>query len=318
MKVLVTGSSGFLGSWLCRILEEENEVIALVRDSSQLKRLSDLKGVQIVQLESNLWPNYIIASTPDVLILNHWSGVGNENRNDSQQFENVQSMYKMADAALTAGVKTIIGVGSQAELGPINSVISEIALDHPTTIYGQAKVDTRLVIETMTKAAGVRFVWMRIFSTYGPLDDGAWLIPKIVDSLSNNLEMALTKGEQQWSFLHAYDLASAFLRVIRETRINGIVNVGNPQTISIRDAASTIGKILEKEELLKFGALDYRPDQVMMLEPLCETLTEAGWYPQISFEEGVKQTIDWLQRKDLQPIIAESGRTLDFKLPARP
>jgi dTDP-glucose 4,6-dehydratase len=133
-----------------------------------------------------------------------------------------------------------------------------------------------------------------------------------------NKVIGLTKGEQEWSYLHAYDLASAFQTVIRETRISGIVNVGNPQTISIHDAASTIGKILEKKELLKFGALEYRPDQVMRLQPLCETLTKSGWRPQISFEQGIRQTIDWFQRKDLQPIITESGQSLDFKLPVRP
>jgi UDP-glucose 4-epimerase len=318
MKVIITGASGFLGSWLCRVLASEFEVIALVRETSNLVKLTDPKNIEIIQLKNSLWGEYLAASSPDILILNHWTGVGNENRNDPRQLENVQAMLLLADAAITAGVNTIIGVGSQAELGPVNSVISENALDQPTSIYGQAKVDTRLAIEALTKAAETRFIWMRIFSTYGPLDDGTWLIPKIVDSLANDRGIALTKGEQQWSYLHAYDLALAFQTVIRERPINGIVNVGNPQTISIRNAASTIGKILEKEELLEFGALEYRPDQVMRLQPLCETLTKSGWRPQISFEQGIRQTIDWLQRKDLQPIITESGQSLDFKLPVRP
>jgi nucleoside-diphosphate-sugar epimerase len=318
MKVLVTGSSGFLGSWICRVLAEKYEVQGLVRETSELVKISDLKNVKIIRSETSLWSNYIIESRPDVLILNHWSGVNNESRNDVQQIENVQAIHQMAKAAVISGVKTIIGVGSQAELGPVVSTISEIEADNPTTVYGQAKVSTRLIIEDLTKDTRTRFVWMRIFSTYGPLDDGTWLIPNIVDSLVKNKMIGLTKGEQKWSYLHAYDLASAFQTAIEVTHVDGIVNVGNPQTISIYDVASTIGKILEKEELLEFGALDYRPDQVMRLQPLCETLTKAGWRPQISFKQGIRQTIDWLQKKDLQPIITESGQSLDFKLPARP
>ena len=294
MKVLVTGSSGFLGSWICRVLTDEHKVVCLNRETSELTRILDLNDIEIVRMKSDLWAEFITESRPDV-----------------------KGIQLMAEAAVSAGVKTIIGVGSQAELGPLVSTISEVELDNPTTVYGQAKVDTRLAIEDLTKGTETRFIWMRIFSTYGPLDEGTWLIPNIVDSLVNNREIDLTKGEQLWSFLHAYDLACAFRTVIGKPGLEGIVNVGNTQTISVHQVASTVGEILNKKELLKFGALEYRSDQVMQLEPLCETLTCIGWYPQVSFDEGIRQTIDWLQRKPLGPLKTTSGKYLDFKLPTR-
>jgi nucleoside-diphosphate-sugar epimerase len=317
MKVLITGASGFLGSWISRVLTERHEVIGLVRETSQLNRISDLKNVTIVPLESSNWADYIAESCPDVLILNHWSGVSNLNRNDTAQIENAKAIQRIAEAAVVAGVKTIIGVGSQAELGQIESTISELEKDNPTTAYGCAKVETRLAIENLIRGKQVRFVWMRIFSTYGPLDEGTWLIPNIVDSLLNDREMSLTKAEQQWSYLHAYDLAVAFRTVIENPSLKGVINVGNPQTISVREVASIIGEILNKKELLLFGALDYRPDQVMRLEPLCETLTSAGWSPQISFDEGIRHTTDWLQKKPTKPLKTLAGKILDFKLPSR-
>ena len=317
MKVLITGASGFLGSWICRVLASELEVVGLVRETSKLNRISDLKSVEVIRMESSLWADCITELRPDVLILNHWSGVNNQNRNDPLQIKNVKAIQKMAEAAVIAGVKTIIGVGSQAELGPLASAISEFEIDNPTTVYGQAKVETRLAIENLVKATEVRFIWMRIFSTYGPLDEGTWLIPNIVDSLMNNREMRLTNGEQEWSYLHAYDLASAFRTVVGTPGLKGIVNVGNPKTISIYKVASIIGEFLNKKELLLFGALDYRSDQVMRLEPLCEALSSAGWHPQISFEEGIRQTIDWLQKKPLEPLKTLAGKTLDIKLPLR-
>jgi UDP-glucose 4-epimerase len=317
MKVLVTGASGFLGSWICRLLSEEYEVTGLVREASSLAKISDLKNLKIVRLETSHWSDIVSDLRPEVLILNHWSGVNNQRRNDPLQFENVNGIQLMAEAALSSGVKTIVGVGSQAELGPLVSTISDIELDNPTTVYGQAKVETRLAIEDLMKGTELRFIWMRIFSTYGPLDEGTWLIPNIVDSLVNNREIGLTKGEQQWSYLHAYDLACAFRTVIEKPGLKGIVNVGNPQTISVHKVASIIGEILGKKELLRFGALDYRSDQVMRLEPLCESLTSAGWLPQISFEEGIRQTIDWLQNKPTNSLKTLDGKTLDFKLPSR-
>ena len=89
------------------------------------------------------------------------------------------------------------------------------------------------------------------------------------------------------------------------------------KTITIFEVASIIGEILKKKNLLAFGALDYRPDQVMRLQPLCETLTGLGWRPQIGFVNGVKQTIDWLQGKNLEPLETELGKILKFKIPSR-
>jgi nucleoside-diphosphate-sugar epimerase len=282
-----------------------------------LYKLSQIEKLEIVQLELSAWSEFLKRSQCDVLILNDWSGVGNQYRNDEKQSENVLRISRLTRSARAGGVKTVIGVGSQAELGPIESTISEIEVDNPTTAYGRAKVDTRLAIEDLIKGSDARFIWMRIFSTYGPLDEGTWLIPNIVDSLVNNREISLTRGEQQWSYLHAYDLASAFRTVIEDPSLRGIVNVGNPHTISVHEVASIIGEILEKKELLGFGALDYLSDQVMRLEPLCETLTVAGWFPQISFDEGIRQTIDWLQKKPINSLKTLDGKTLDFKLPSR-
>jgi len=318
MKVMVTGATGFLGSWLCRVLSDSNEVQALVRESSNVSKISEISNLQILRSESFSWPNIIAKSKPDVLILNDWWGVDNNHRNDVRQFSNVNRLIKFVKIAEKSGVKCIVGVGSQAELGPVSTEISEATPDNPTTEYGQAKVQLRTLMSEQLADSKTRFVWMRIFSTYGPLDEGSWLIPNIVDSLLKNNKMQLTKGEQEWSYLHAFDLAMAFVPVIENFNINGVVNVGNPETISIREVGTIIGKILRKEDLLEFGALEYRKDQVMKMQPKCETLTNAGWRPQISFAQGIKQTIDWLQRVDLEPVLTQRGETLNFKLPVRP
>jgi UDP-glucose 4-epimerase len=315
---VVTGGSGFLGSWICRVLTINFDVIALCRPTSNLYRLKDLNQVKVNLIPEIDWVRFLSIQNADALILADWCGVGNEFRNDFSQFHNIARQESLVIAAINSGMKLVVGIGSQAELGQVDSVITEKSPDNPTTRYGEAKVFAHSTFNKKLQNSDVRFAWLRIFSTYGPLDEGSWLIPNMVDSLVNNKGMALTKGEQEWSYLHAYDLAYAFKTTVMNSTISGVVNVGNPQTISIRDAASTIGNILEKEELLEFGALDYRPDQVMRLQPLCETLTKAGWLPQISFEQGIRQTIDWLQRKDLQPIITQSGQSLDFKLPVRP
>jgi UDP-glucose 4-epimerase len=317
MKIVVTGSSGFLGSWICRVLTSSHEVIALVRPTSDLYRLYGVNNLTIKPLDTKEWPNFIREIKPDGLVLGDWWGVGNQERNDSRQYENITRMCEVAIAAREVGVQTVIGVGSQAELGPVSDIITEDLPDRPTTKYGFAKAETRLKLANIFKSSGTRFVWMRIFSTYGPLDTGNWLIPQAVDSLSRGEQMRLTKGEQEWSYLHAYDLAQGFLVALENSSVEGIVNIGNPETINLKDAVLEVSRILNAENLLEFGAIEYRSDQVMKLKPLCEKLTGVGWKPNISFHDGVAQTIAWLTMEPSNEIKLNSNEIVKFNLPAR-
>ena len=99
-----------------------------------------------------------------------------------------------------------------------------------------------------------RFVWMRIFSTYGPLDTGAWLIPQTVDSLSLGKSMDLTKGEQEWSYLHAYDLARAFGAVVDNPAVAGVDGHTQMNAV-IRNQWSGVREAPETNVISAYGPL---------------------------------------------------------------
>lgn len=317
MKIVVTGGSGFLGSWICRILENSSEVHCFVRATSSLYNLQGLAKTQIHRVLDQDLLKTLEDLSPDVVIDCAWAGVGNEFRNNPFQVENIERGLKLANAARNAEVKLFLGVGSQAELGPVADSILETQIDAPTTFYGRAKVDMRTSYEELFRNSNTSFVWMRVFSTYGPLDTGNWLIPNLVDGISRGNLTDLTLGEQQWSYLHAIDLANAFKHVIESRLTQGIINVGNPETISIRDVATFIAQTMGHIELLNFGAVPYRSDQVMILKPECETLKSIGWAPQIDIFDGLRQTINWLQGQPIKPFVVLGESTFNFNLPVR-
>ena len=317
MKIVITGASGFLGAWISRLFAEAFDVYCLVRQNSNTSRLIGVKNVTIINQDEFLWKNSILEIKPDVLIANDWAGVGNSLRNSTSQSANVRRILDYCEVARSLGVKTVVGVGSQAELGPINTIITEQALSNPTTEYGKAKVLCRQSLEQLFDGTETRFIWMRIFSTYGPMDIGEWLIPNLVESLSTNQEMKLTRCEQNWSYLHAYDLARAFKFAINHQDLKGIVNVGNPNIISLKTVVNEIARKMNSEHLLRFGEIPYRSDQVMNLMPACETLFSIGWKPTVGFESGITQTISWLMGKKANQLLSETGELLTFNLPAR-
>lgn len=295
MKVVVTGASGFLGSWICRMLSTDQDVYALMRQDSDAFRLTDIERLTKLHNDPLSWPSVIKEIEPEVIVACHWSGVRNQDRNNVNQFENVKVMTEIAKYAADSKIHAFIGLGSQAELGPVSGPISENATDNPTTEYGKAKVEVRSELEAIFLNSSTRFAWARIFSTYGPLDSDTWLIPSVILGLLRNEDVALTAGTQEWSFLHAVDAAYAIETIIKTDSINGIVHVGNPKTQSIRSAVISVATQLDKLSLLRFGAIPFRDDQVVSLMPMCKKLESAGWTPQIEFEEGVSGLISWIR-----------------------
>lgn len=315
MKIVVSGASGFIGSWICRVLARSHEVIALVRPESNLYRLEGITPLVISQIPSENWGQFLDRSDAEVWISVDWHGVSNKDRNSESQFENVKRLQELC--AQVSNIPTVIGTGSQAELGPINDIIFESQGDAPTTLYGEAKVSTRNIMQSHFVESETRFVWARIFSTYGALDSNDWLIPSTIDTLLQGKRMPLTQGEQEWSYLHAYDLARAFQVLTENKSISGIVNVGNPETVRIYDVAAFIGDALERPDLLGFGDVPYRVDQVMKLAPACEKLTAAGWAPEIELSNGITHLINWMSFRSDMSLLRKSGSAIELHLPVR-
>ena len=309
-KILVTGGSGFLGSWVVRVLCRSGyRPILLVRPETNLFRLKGLDNLEIIKKESESWPEFVEKTSPNSVISLDWSGVGNSKRNEQSQFLNIERILSVAKSAQKVGVAIYIGVGSQAEVGPTKSIISEDFPTNPTTEYGRAKCQVRLSLEELFENTTVQFSWGRIFSTYGPLDSLSWLIPQMILAFKNRTEFKMTKGEQNWNYLHAYDFSTAILAILQEGVGQGTINIANPKTETVINIAKTVASKMDALDLLRIGAQDYRIDQVFDLVPDVRKLMSLGWKPKIEFEDGVEQLINWYLENNA-PLMIGNGEFL--------
>ena len=299
--ILVTGANGFLGSWICKILQK-NQVNwrGLVSLESNTIRFSQIERENLIVSASDSWVDVIRATKPSIVISCDWSGVSNIDRNSSAvQNSNVMRIEKLAHASKESSVKRFISFGSQAENGPINIAADEKNYDLPTTNYGIAKVQTRILLEEIFANSETIFTWGRIFSTYGEMDNLNWLIPSMVKSFSQGDEFNLTSGLQEWSFLHAYDFANAIIKILNSPMSQGLFNIGNSKTVKIIDVANYIAKAMDSEALLRVGSEKLRQDQVFLLKPKTENLEAIGWQPIIKIEEGLLNYINWYKNNTL-------------------
>jgi len=300
-RAIVTGATGFIGSWLIDELSNNGiEAIAVIRpNSSNLGRIKKHKLIKIIELsldDIDQLPKHI--DNADTFYHLGWEGVTLKERNNSNlQRKNIKRTVEAVKLSAEIGCKTWVGTGSQAEYGLVNNRIFINSPTKPISAYGKAKLSAYCLSRAEAEKKKINHSWVRIFSVYGGGDDQNTLISSTIRSLLMGTSHPLTKGEQLWDFLYIADAVSA-LRVIGEGN-GGLFNLGSGEVRKISEYLSQIRDYINPEIKLRLGELAYGENQIMHLEADITELKRLGWKPQTNFEEGIKATIAWHRRENI-------------------
>ena len=305
MKILLTGATGFVGSYVLRqlVAEQGTEVAALVRHPDNAWRIRDelsrTHALPVALEDGEGLRKAIDAFRPSHVVHLAWSGVLGKNRNDASQHLNVFHSMRLLELALRVGARHFIGLGSQAEYGPCQARIDESTPTAPTTLYGAAKLSTCLMAARLCEVSGARFAWLRLFSSYGPQDHPEWMIPYLALKLLRGEKPSVTAAEQRWDYIYVEDAAAAIVAVAMAERASGIFNLGSGTAPRLREIIERVRDTIDPALPVGFGEVPYRPDQVMHLEADITRLTRAtGWKPKVSPAEGIPRTVDWYRKHD--------------------
>lgn len=295
-RFLITGAGGFVGAAIAKAaVAAGDDVIALVRNGgSRLAAIARDISVHRVDLTDTPSITALIGSTrPDVVIHSAWEGVGGALRSDDIQLDNIRTTVALADAAIAAGARKFIGIGSQAEYGRYDRRIVESDLPQPTMLYGAAKLAANHLVAQRCRDADIAFAWLRLFSVYGPGDNPNWLIPSSAASLVRGRRPQCTAGTQRWDYLYIDDVADGVMAVARTDQARGVFNLSSGEAISVRSIVEMLRDIAAPGLDLVFGDIPFGPDQIMHLEGDNRRLREAtGWSARVPLGDGLRQVVD--------------------------
>lgn len=298
-RVVVDGATSMLGlAVINECISKKIEILAIARkDSSRLDRIPESRYVRVMTCNQEKLADINIKNMGQYDVYYHfaWSNTKPEQRRNVElQEPNIGYTFDAIHLANRLGCRRFIGAGSQAEYGRVSGVIDSMTPANPEVAYGVAKYAAGKMAMLLCDSLGMECIWTRTFSVYGIGDNDTTLIMYTIGKLIKGERPVFTKAEQQWDYLFSKDAGVAF-RLIGEKGKNGKVYcIGRGESRPLYEFIYILRDAIDTKLPLGFGELEYAPLQVMNLQVNISDLKgDTGFEPEYSFEEGIRETVEW-------------------------
>lgn len=298
-SAVITGPTGAVGLALCReLLHRGWQVYAVCRPGSaragRLPQHPNLHKIDCDMSQAAMLPGLIPAGA-DAMFHLAWGHTMGEGRNDMlAQNENIRYTIEHIRAAAKLGCRVFVGAGSQAEYGRVEGLLQPGTPCFPENGYGMAKLCAGQMTRVEAEKLGMRHIWVRILSVYGPGDNENAMVPSLIRALLKGECPALTAGEQLWDYLYSADAAKALAELAEKGRSGGVYPLGSGRAVPLKEYVETLRDLICPGQPLGFGQRPYAPRQVMHLQADVSALRQdTGYAPATPFAEGAAQTIAW-------------------------
>lgn len=298
-KAILTGPTGAIGRALTDALISRGVRVTAVcrpgsarRDAVPKHALVDVVECDLSELSS--LPERCAHDYDALFHLGWASTFGAAARNDMDaQVNNIRYSLDAARAASALGCRAFIGAGSQAEYGRVEGLLKPDTPCFPENGYGMAKLCAGRMTRIECEKRGIRHVWTRVLSVYGPGDAGGTLVVSVITALLNGKRPACTSGEQMWDYLYSADAANAFVAMALYGGHGAVYPLGGGTARPLKEYICAIRDAIDPSLPIGFGEIPYSQNQVMHL---CADITalhsDTGFLPKTAFEEGIKATIE--------------------------
>lgn len=302
MRIVITGATGAVGTALiAEGIRQNVEMLVICRKASKRRQqIPDHPLVKVLELNMEEYETYQPPEGEmpyDVFYHFAWGGTTGDGRNDCEiQEKNIRYALDAAALAKRFGCSAFVGAGSQAEYGRVEGNLNSQTPAFPENGYGMAKLCAGQMTRLYCRQAGMRHVWTRILSIYGPGDGAGSMVMSAIHRLLAGETPAFTKGEQQWNYLYSGDAAKALLLLGEKGHDGGVYCLGSGKARPLADYIGMIRDAIDPRLSVALGAVPYAPGQVMYLcADIAKLKEDTGFAPEVSFEEGIKKTIMWVK-----------------------
>ncbi len=325
MKILVTGTAGFIGFHLAKkLLERGDEVVGIdsINDyydvNLKYARLNEL-GISREDIKENeliastLFPKhkFIKANLENQEVINDLfetekfdavcnlaaqAGVRYSLENPHAYIQsNVVGFMNILEACRHYDVKNLAYASSSSVYGLNKSQPFKTTdtTDSPISLYAATKKSNELMAHTYSHLYNIQTTGLRFFTVYGPWGRPDMAPMLFTDAIVNNRAInVFNNGEMSRDFTYIDDIVDGIIKVIDKPSACAIYNIGNNAPLSLMTFIETLenalGKVAEK---------NYMPmqdgDVVSTYADVSGLIDDFGYKPNTELAKGIKDFVDW-------------------------
>ena len=305
--ILVTGGAGFIGSCFIRhLLKKYNDYNVINLDAlTYCGNLLNLKDIEdnshYIFEKGNICDKKLvrklIKKSDYVVNFAAESHVDNSISNPEIFIEtNVKGTLNLLQACKEIGIERYLQVSTDEVYGTLGKTgyFYETSTIQPNSPYSASKASADLLVRAYFETYGLPVLITRCSNNYGPYQYPEKLIPFFISKLLKGEKVPVYgDGLNVRDWLYVYDHCEAIDTVLHNGKIGEVYNIGGHNEKTNLEITKLILDAMDKDE----SSIEYVKDRLGHDRRYAisndKITSELGWKPSITFEEGIKLTIDW-------------------------
>ena len=308
-KILLTGGAGFIGTRLCELLSDNNEILIydnLNRNSIKNTNLLNKENIKLVQgdiLDLSHVKSTVNEFKPNIVIhLAAVAGIDTVIKNPVMTMKvNMLGTYNVLEALKDYKIDRFIDFSTSEVFGSYAYKVDE---QHTTNLapvgearwtYSVSKLAGEHLAHSYYKEYGLPVVTVRPFNIYGAGQVGEGAIHQFVIKAINNDQIQIHgDGDQIRSWCYIDDFVNGIMLCLNKKKaIGNSFNIGNPKgTITILMLAKLIKRIANSKSEIIYVPKNY-VDVELRIPSIEKAKKILGFVPKYDLDEGLEKTIEW-------------------------
>ena len=308
MNIVITGGSGFVGSYLCEKLINDGHKIIVIDNllTGSTENINDLlNNKNFSFIEQDVQDHIEIEDKVDYVL--HFASAASPKAYTEHPVNTLKAgsvgTINTLGLAKKHSAEYLLASTSEVYGDPLISPQNEeywgnVNPNGERSMYDEAKRFAEAAVATYSRSYGLKTKIVRIFNTYGPrmqLNDGRVVTNFIVQALRNENITIYGDGTQTRSFSYVEDTVAGIISLMNSTEYD-VFNIGNPNEMTVGQLAEKIIKLTDSTSEIKY--LELPNDDPKQRKPdITKAKTKLNWEPKVNLDEGLAKTITWVEEQ---------------------